>query len=116
MERLSSMPQGGGHRLGTGLMEAVQLDFVVTPFRAQRFVDRYYPAIRRPLSYGATGYVFYRNEDDSAHFVHMIYWEDRAGFQRWWLSQEMQDIRVAVSGLHGQPVLPVWNTVIDQHP
>ena len=113
MELLSSMPQAD-RRGGRGLMDAVQLDFIVTPFRAQRFVDLYHPAIRRPLSYGATGYVFYRNEDDSAHFVHMIYWEDRDGFKRWWYSKEMQEIRVAVSGLHGQPLLPKWNTVIDQ--
>ena len=113
MELLSSMPQAD-RRGGRGLMEAVQLDFIVTPFRAQRFVDLYHPAIRRPLSYGATGYVFYRNEDDSAHFVHMIYWEDRDGFKRWWYSKEMQEMRVAVSGLHGQPLLPKWNTVIDQ--
>jgi hypothetical protein len=113
MEALSSMPRAGRAH-GRTLMDAVQLDFVVTPFRAQRFFDLYYPAIRRPLSYGATGYVFYRSEEDSDHFVHLIYWEDRAGFERWWLSQEMQEIRVAVSGLHGQPVLPKWNTVIDQ--
>lgn len=115
MELLSSIAQAN-RQSERGLMDAVQLDFVVTPFRAQRFVDLYHPAIRRPLSYGATGCVFYRSEEDSAHFVHMIYWEDRAGFHRWWYSQEMQDIRVAVSGLHGQPVLPKWNTVIDQRP
>ena len=31
------------------LMDAVQLDYIVTPFRAQRFVDLYRPASRRPL-------------------------------------------------------------------
>ena len=95
-------------------MDTVQLDYVVTPFRAQKFVDLYRPAIKRPLSYGATGYLFIRNEDDPDHFVHMSYWEDRAGFQRWWFSQEMQDVRAAVSGFHGQPVLPKWNTILEQ--
>ena len=95
-------------------MEAAQLDFHLTPFRAQRFVDLYRPAIARPLSYGATGYLFYRSEDDSDHFVHMSFWEERAGFDRWWLSREMQQIRVAVSGLHGQPLLPHWHTVLER--
>ena len=95
-------------------MDAAQLTYVVTPFRAQKFVDLYRPAIKRPLSYGASGYVFYRNEDDSDRFVHMSFWEDRAGFQRWWLSQEMQDIRAATLGFYGQPVLPIWNTVLEQ--
>jgi hypothetical protein len=96
------------------LMDAVQLDYAVTPFRANKFYELYYPAIKRPLTYGATGYLFYRSEDDPDHFVHYILWEDRAGFQRWWFSQEMQDLRGAISGLHGQPLLPKWNTVLEQ--
>jgi heme-degrading monooxygenase HmoA len=99
---------------GTGLMDAVQLDFHVTPLRAQRFVDRYRPAIARPLSYGARGYLFYRSEDDSDLFVHLSFWDDRADFERWWYSREMQDVRVAVAGLHGQPLLPHWHTVLEQ--
>jgi heme-degrading monooxygenase HmoA len=99
---------------GVALMDAVQLDYIVTPFRAQRFVDLYHPAIARPRSYGASGYLFYRSEEDSAHFVHMSFWDDRAGFSRWWFSREMQEVRVAVAGLHGQPVLPHWHMVIDR--
>ena len=96
------------------LMDVVQLDYEVTPFRAQKFWDLYYPAIKRPLSFGATKILFYRSEEDPDHFVHLIFWEDRAGFQRWWFSQEMQQMRVKVSGLHGQPLLPKWNTVLEQ--
>jgi len=95
-------------------MDSAQLDYALTPFRAQKFVDLYRPAIRRPLSYGAHGFLFYRSEEDSDHFVHMSFWEDRADFQRWWFSQEMQDVRVAISGLHGQPLLPKWNTVLER--
>ena len=99
---------------GTAPPQVLQLDWVVTPFRAQRFYELYRPAIARPLAHGATGYLFYRSEDDSDHFVHMTFWQDRAGFDRWWLSREMQEIRVAVSGLHGQPMAPHWHTVIEQ--
>jgi heme-degrading monooxygenase HmoA len=98
----------------SALMDAVQLDYVVTPFRAQRFVDLFRPAIARPRTYGASGYLFYRSEEDSDHFVHMSFWEDRADFDRWWFSREMQEVRVAVAGLHGQPVLPHWHTIIDR--
>jgi heme-degrading monooxygenase HmoA len=98
----------------TALMDAAQLDYIVTPFRAQRFVDLYRPAIARPRSYGASGYLFYRSEEDSAHFVHMSFWVDRADFNRWWFSREMQEVRVAVAGLHGQPVLPHWHTVLER--
>jgi hypothetical protein len=113
MRRLAGA-QRSRHATERPMIEAVQLDYALTPFRAQKFVDLYHPAIKRPLSYGATGYLFYRSEEDSDHFVHLIFWEDRAGFQRWWFSQEMQDIRVAISGLHGQPLLPKWNTIVDR--
>jgi heme-degrading monooxygenase HmoA len=103
-----------GARGSAALMDAVQLEYSVTPFRAQRFVDRYRPAIARPLSYGARGYVFYRSEDDSDHFVHMSFWDDRADFDRWWFSHEMVAVRTAIVGLHDQPLLPHWNTVLEQ--
>jgi hypothetical protein len=94
--------------------EAVQLDWAVTPFRAQRFYDLYYPAIARPLAYGASGYLFFRSEDDSDRFVHLIFWPDRADFGRWWFSREMQEMREKVAGLHGQPLIPHWQTVLDR--
>ena len=81
----SSVFARAAQRAGAGAApaEAVQLDWVLTPFRAQRFYDLYYPAISRPLAYGASGYLFYRSEDDSDHFVHMSFWSDRADFDRW---------------------------------
>jgi heme-degrading monooxygenase HmoA len=103
-----------GTRGSAGLMDTVQLDYLVTPFRAQRFVDRYRPAISRPLSYGARGYLFCRSEEDSDHFTHLSFWDDRAGFDRWWFSREMVAIRTAIMGLHDQPVLPHWHTILEQ--
>jgi heme-degrading monooxygenase HmoA len=103
-----------GARGSAALMDAVALEYSVTPFRAQRFVDRYRPAIARPLSYGARGYLFYRSEDDPDSFVHLSFWDDRANFDRWWFSREMVEVRTAVMGLHDQPLLPHWHTVLDQ--
>jgi quinol monooxygenase YgiN len=95
-------------------MSAMQIDFHVTPLRAERFLERYRPAIARVLAYGAKGYLFYRGEEDPDHFVHLSFWEDRSGFDRYWFSHEMQEIRQQVSGLHDQPVLPHWGFVVEQ--
>jgi quinol monooxygenase YgiN len=95
-------------------MDMVQLDFHVTPFRAQRFAELYRPAVPRVLAYGAKGYLFYRSEEDSDRFVHASLWEDRADFQRYWLSREMQQVRERVTGLYAQPLLPAWAVVIDR--
>jgi hypothetical protein len=96
------------------LMDAVQLDYAVTPFRSNRFYELYHPAIKRPLAYGASGLLFYRSEEDPDHFVHLILWEDRADFSRWWFSEEMTKVRTEISGLHGQPLLPKWNTLLER--
>ena len=95
-------------------MELVQLDYHVTPFRAQRFAELYWPVVSRVLAYGATGYMFYRSEEDPDHFVHASLWEDKAGFQRYWFSREMQDVRARVIGYFAQPILPSWATVIER--
>lgn len=92
----------------------VQLDYHVTPFRAQRFADLYRPAVSRVLAYGAKGYTFYRSEEDSDHFIHTSLWEDRADFQRYWFSREMQQTRERVVGLFTQPLLPTWAVVLDR--
>ena len=94
-------------------MDSVQIDWHTTPFRAQRFLDRYRPAVPRALAYGAKGYLFYRSEADPDHFVHITLWEDRGDFERYWFSREMQEIRRSVAGLHGQPVLPEWGVVVE---
>jgi quinol monooxygenase YgiN len=93
-------------------MEALQIDFHATPFRAERFLELYSPAVARVLAYGANGYVFYRSEDDPDYFVHLSFWDDRSDFDRYWFSREMQEVRERTAGLHGQPVLPHWGLVV----
>jgi quinol monooxygenase YgiN len=99
---------------GVPLMEMAHIEFHVTPFRAERFAALYRPIVPRVMAFGAAGYMFYRSEEDSDHFIHASLWEDRTGFQRFWLSREMQDVRAKVSGLHEQPVLPTWATLLDR--
>ena len=92
-------------------MDAVQIDWHTTPLRAEKFVEKYTPAVSRVLAYGAKGYFFYRSEDDSQLFVHISLWEDRSDFERYWFSREMQKVREDIAGWVGQPVLPHWNVV-----
>jgi quinol monooxygenase YgiN len=95
-------------------MEAAQVDFRTTPFRAERFLERYRPAIARVLAYGASGYLFYRSEEDPQHFVHISFWEDHSSFDRYWFSAEMRETRQSIAGLHEQPLLPHWNVVVER--
>ena len=96
------------------MIEMVEIDYHLTPFRAERFAALYRPIVPRVLVYGAKGYSFLRSEEDSDHFTHASIWENRADFQRFWMSREMQEMRQKVSGLYEQPVVPGWATVIDR--
>ena len=114
MESASLPTLAAGPRGRTELIEAAQLDFHVTPLRAERFYETYRTTVPRVLAYGARGYVFFRMEDDPDHFVHVSYWDERADFDRFWLSEEMRDTRRRLLGMFGQPLLPHWTTILDQ--
>jgi quinol monooxygenase YgiN len=105
---------GTSRGAGVGLMEVMTIEFQATPFRAERFRALYQPAVARVLAYGAKSYLFYRSEDDPDHFVHVSFWEHRRDFERYWFSREMQDVRVRITGLYGQPVLPHWNIIVER--
>ena len=96
------------------MIEMVQIDYHLTPFRSERFASLYRPIVPRVMAYGARGYSFLRSEEDSDHFVHSSLWEDRAAFQRFWLSREMQAMREKTAGLYEQPVVPGWSLVLDR--
>jgi heme-degrading monooxygenase HmoA len=92
----------------------VSIDYHLTPFRAQRFADLYRPIVPRVLAYGAKGYSFFRAEEDADHFVHTSLWENRADFQRFWLSREMEAVKEKIVGLYEQPVIPSWATILER--
>jgi quinol monooxygenase YgiN len=99
---------------GGRVIERVQIEYHLTPFRAERFAALYRPIVPRVMAYGAKGYMFYRSEFDSDHFIHSSLWEDRADFERFWASREVQDLRQKILGLYEQPVLPEWATILDR--
>ena len=96
------------------MFEMVQIEYHLTPFRAERFAALYSPIVPRVMAYGAKGYTFYRSEEDPDHFVHSSLWEDRADFHRFWVSHEMQETRQKVSGFYEQPVIPGWSTILER--
>jgi quinol monooxygenase YgiN len=106
--------QAGRARRRTSMIEMVHIDYHLTPFRAERFAALYRPVVPRVMAYGAKGYAFYRSEDDADHFVHESLWEDRADFQRYWLSREMHLARERILGFHEQPVIPSWATILER--
>src|SRR5262249_54213380 len=108
--------KGGGTRVSgvdTKLIEAVTIRLKATPFRADKLALAYLREVPKVMDYGALGYSFMREEDDSHHFLHVSYWNDRSDFEQWWFSFEMQNLRQEIQGVHDEPMLPHWNQVIE---
>ena len=96
------------------MIEMVQIDYHLTPFRAQRFAALYRPIVPRVARLRGEELLLLPLRGGLDHFVHASLWEDRAGFQRFWMSREMHDMREKVMGLYVQPLLPTWATIVDR--
>ncbi len=93
-------------------MEVNYIDWHVTPFRADRWMAIWRPALDRALSYGARASYIGRAVDDPLLFRQVSIWERTEDFERYWLSEEISSLREAAISLYHKPVLPVWHNVV----
>jgi heme-degrading monooxygenase HmoA len=63
-------------------------------------------------AYGATSWSLIRSVDDPLEVQHASIWESRADFERWWFSEEVEEARAAIIGMHDIPILPSWHTLL----
>jgi len=89
----------------------VQIDWLINPFRAEKFAAIWLPAAEAVLDFGATGWAFIRSMEDPQHFVQLALFADKMDFDRYWLSPQISDYRVQAAGLFHVPILPIWLTV-----
>ncbi|MCO5316432.1 MAG: hypothetical protein M9938_09775 [Solirubrobacterales bacterium] len=85
-----------------------EISWHVTPFRAQRWIDRWEPAAAKATEYGATDWAIYRSEEDPLLFRQVSTWENKSDFEAWWFSEEVSETREAVIDLFDKPLLPKW--------
>ncbi len=90
------------------------MELKAAPFRGDELALAYLPAVPMVLDYGAKGYSFHRDDQDRERFTHTSTWEDRADFEQYWFSHEMQKLRDEIMGLHELPLFPHWHQVIEQ--
>lgn len=95
------------------MMEVCTLDLRANAFYGDKFELLWTPTVSKVMDYGAKGYSFIREQEDPLHFIHLSYWEERLDFDRYWFSEEMNDLREQASGMHQVPLLPRWSTVVD---
>lgn len=94
------------------MREVNYIDFHVTPFRADRFYEIWEPAAARSLSYGAKSWSISRSVDDPLLFRQATVWDDRADFERYWYSEDLEKKRTEAISYYGKLLLPSWHTVV----
>ena len=94
------------------MAEVCTLDWHVTPFRADRFLDLWEAAGAKAPAYGAKSWSLIRSTDDPLAFRQTMVWESRADFERYWYSDEIAQARAAIIDLYDIPLLPAWHTLV----
>jgi heme-degrading monooxygenase HmoA len=93
-------------------VEVHYIEWHVTPFRRDAFLEVWEPALERALAYGAKGSFLTRNEDDPLHIRQVTFWDNRADQQRWWFSDELSHLRQNALKYFHKPVEQHWHAHI----
>jgi len=94
------------------MAEVCTLEWHISPFRADRWLDVWEPAAARKPAFGAKSWSLTRSIDDPLRFVQTSVWESRAEFERYWFSDEIEAARAASIDYYDLPVLPTWHTLV----
>ena len=87
------------------------IDWHMTPFRAERWLEIWAPALDRALAFGASSCYLSRSEDDPLHFRQVSRWEDRDDFERYWASDELAALREAAISYYHKPIVTGWHSL-----
>jgi hypothetical protein len=94
------------------MQEVCRLDWHITPFRADRWLDLWEPAAAKMPAYGAKSWSLTRSKDDPLAFQQTSIWEGRSAFERYWFSEEIELARASILDLYDIPLLPTWHTLL----
>jgi heme-degrading monooxygenase HmoA len=92
--------------------EVHYIEWHITPFRRDAFLEVWRPALDRALAFGAKSAVLTRNEDDPLHIRQITVWESRADQERWWASDELGALREQAMTYYHKPVVGVWHALV----
>ncbi|HEU5105357.1 MAG TPA: hypothetical protein VFU11_05910 [Solirubrobacterales bacterium] len=93
-------------------MEVCTLDWHISPFRADRFLDLWEASAAKAPAYGAKSWSLTRSTDDPLAFRQTMVWEKRSDFERYWYSEEIEQARAAIIDLYDIPLLPAWHILV----
>ena len=89
----------------------VEVKWVTNPFRGNKFEEIWRPVAEAALDFGATSQVLIRSQTDPAIFTQYAVWPDKVSFERYWISEEVSEIRAQINGWYSLPILPEWHEI-----
>lgn len=92
--------------------EVCHIDWHVTPFRADRWLELWQPVAARMPAFGAKRWTLTRSIDDPLAFRQSAVWESREDFERYWYAEETEAARAKIIDLYDKPLLPSWHTLV----
>lgn len=87
------------------------IDWRLHPFRAERWLEIWRPALDRALAFGARTCFLTRDQADPLHFRQVSVWDSPEDFERYWYSDELVDLREAALDYYNKPLSPQWHTL-----
>ncbi|MFI5026867.1 MAG: putative quinol monooxygenase [Solirubrobacterales bacterium] len=95
-------------------MHVNYIEWRVHPFRRDRWIDAWSPAVERAAAFGASACYLTRNIDDPLHFRQVSIWADRADFDRYWASDEIAGLREDAMNYYNKPIVWVWHAMVGE--
>lgn len=92
--------------------KAVEIPWLVTPFRSNDFVEALAPYAELAINYGAKGYLVIRQADDELTVKQYAFFENKADWERYWNSEAMITFRAEMTGHYVVPLLYTWQNII----
>ena len=91
---------------------SVQIPWYATLFRGDQLAGALEEIAPLALRFGASDYKIYRSRDDTYKFLHMMTFDSKLDFERYWNGPEFIQWRERYSGWYQIPVLYVWHDLI----
>lgn len=90
----------------------VEVKWVINPFRGDKFEEVWRPVAEAALDFGATSQALIRSQTDPALFTQYAVWPDKVSFERYWISEEVSEVRAQINGWYVLPILPEWHGIV----
>jgi hypothetical protein len=91
---------------------SVHIPWYATLFRADKFAAALEEIAPLALRYGANSFTVYRSRDDFYKFVHVVEFEEKLDWERYWNGPEFSDWRAQYTSWYQVPVLYVWHDIV----